>query len=83
MQYQGYAPNGNMMDPNMPYQAGASYNSFYSSPNMGMDSNNIENRLAKMERQINRLEHRISKLEANTNNTYIDDVDNTGNMYML
>ena len=48
-----------------------------------MDSNNIENRLAKMERQINRLEHRISKLEANTNNTYIDDVDNTGNMYML
>ena len=84
MSYQGYAPNGNMMDPNMPYQAGASYNSFYSGPNnMGIDTSNIENRLARMERQINRLEHRLSKLETNNTNAYIDDVDNNGNMYML
>lgn len=80
MSYQGYTPN--MMDPNMPYQAGTSYNSYYAGPNMASNGNEMENRLAKIERQIGRLEHRISKLES-TNNTYIDDIDNNGNMYML
>ena len=74
-----------MMPPTMPYQAGTSYNSYYSGPNMGMGNypNDIESRLAKMERQINRLEHRINKLENVTNNTYIDDIDSNSNMYML
>ena len=90
MSYSGYNPN--MMPTNMPYQAQTSYNSFYSGPNNiqgGMpypqypDATNIENRLAKIERQINRLEHRIGKLES-TNTTYItEDIDSSGNMYML
>mgnify|MGYP002944431912 CR=1 FL=1 len=76
-----------------PYQAQTSYNSFYSGPNNMQanmpypqqypQSDNIENRLAKIERQINRLEHRISKLES-TNTTYItEEIDTSGNMYML
>ncbi len=90
MSYSGYNPNMNMVPNNMPYQAGSSYNSFYSGPNMmnapmnqysGTD--NIESRLAKIERQINRLEHRVNKLES-TNTTYItEDIDSSGNMYML
>ena len=80
-------PNQNMIpSANIPYQASTNYNSFYSGPNVNAyidTSNNIENRLAKIERQINRLEHRISKLE-NLNTTFLDnDIDNTNNMYML
>lgn len=91
MSYSGYNPNANMM-PQAPYQAQSSYNSFYAGPNMPQTpmqypqytgSDNIENRLAKIERQINRLEHRISKLES-TNTTYItEEIDTSGNMYML
>lgn len=85
--FQGFNPNMNMMG-NVPYQASTAYNSFYAgnpSPNMmGMpNDNDLESRLAKIERQINRLDHRISKLES-TSNTLIDDYDtNTTNMYML
>ena len=94
MSYSGYNPNvPNMMPNNMPYQAQTSYNSFYSGPNnmptnipypqTYPQSDNIENRLAKIERQINRLEHRISKLES-INTTYItEEIDTSGNMYML
>lgn len=91
MSYSGYNPNTNMMQPNIPYQAGTSYNSFYAGPNMGVPQNygnidspsNIENRLAKIERQISRLDHRISKLES-TNTTFInEEIDSSGNMYML
>lgn len=94
MSYSGFNPNvaPNMMPGNMPYQAQTSYNSFYSGPNniqgnmpypQITDTNTIENRLAKIERQINRLEHRISKLEA-TNTTYItEEIDTSSNMYML
>ena len=93
--YQAYNPNMNM---NMqmqgaPFETASNY--YYQGPvpmqqaqfpnnyntlNMG---NDIESRLAKIERQINRLEHRLSKLE--TNNTILtDDYDtNTSNMYML
>ena len=70
--------------PTMPYQAGTSYNSFYTGPNMGINNHSdIETRLAKIERQINRLDHRISKLEGTTNNTYVENYDTTDNMYML
>ena len=90
MSYSGYNPNMNMVPNNMPYQAGSSYNSFYSGPNMMnapmnqySDTNSIDSRLAKIERQINRLELRVSKLES-TNTTYItEEIDSSGNMYML
>ena len=83
MYAQNYDPNMNM--PQMPYQASTAYNSFYAGPNPNMASgqtNDLESRLAKMERQINRLDHRITKLEQNS--TLIEDYDtNTTNMYML
>lgn len=89
MSYSGFVPNMNMAPNNMPYQASSSYNSYFSNPNMNMpmnqynDTNTIDSRLAKIERQINRLEHRVSKLES-TNTTYItEDIDSSGNMYML
>ena len=90
MSYSGYTPNMNMAPNNMPYQAGSSYNSFYAGPNMMNtpmnqynDTNSLDSRLAKMERQINRLEHRVSKLES-ANTTYItEEIDSSGNMYML
>ncbi len=79
--------NPGMMAPNVPYQASTNYNSFYSGPGMNNvpygDQSDIENRLAKMERQINRLEHRVSKLE-NSSISYVEnDIDSSGNMYML
>lgn len=79
--------NPGVMPQGVPYQASTNYNSFYSGPGMNAmpynDPTNIENRLAKIERQINRLEHRVNKLE-NVNTTFIDnDIDTSGNMYML
>ena len=51
----------------MPY-ANANYNPYQAQPNIGMpyvdNSDSIENRLAKIERQINRLNARINKLES-------------------
>ncbi len=86
MNYQGFNPNMNMPGVG-PYQAQTAYNSFYSGPNPNMvqynNTNDLESRLAKIERQLNRLDHRISKLET-MSNTLIDDYDtNTTNMYML
>ena len=74
----------------MPYAQGTNYNSFYQGQmpnNVGMpyvdNSDSIENRLAKLERQINRLNARVNKLES-LNTTFIDDnIDTSGNMYML
>lgn len=80
--------NPGMIPPqNIPYQASTNFNSFYTGPGANMPnydpSSNIENRLAKIERQINRLEHRINKLES-VNTTFIEnDIDSSGNMYML
>jgi len=89
MNYANFQNPGMMPQaPNVPYQASTNYNSFYSGPAGAMnapmmDQSNIENRLAKIERQINRLDHRISKLE-NLNVTYLDnDIDTSGNMYMI
>lgn len=65
--------------------------SFYAGPmqtgmmsnNMGTDfMNDIESRLAKIERQINRLDARISKLESKGVLT-TENFENTTNMYML
>ena len=73
----------------MPYSGGTNYNSFYQGqiPNVGMpyvdNTDSIENRLAKIERQINRINARINKLES-INTTFVDDtLDTSGNMYML
>lgn len=70
----------------MPY-ANANYNPYQAQPNVGMpyidNSASIENRLAKIERQINRLNARVNKLES-LNTTFIDDnIDTSGNMYMI
>ena len=70
----------------MPY-ANANYNPYQAQPNIGMpyvdNSDSIENRLAKIERQINRLNARINKLES-LNTTFLDDnIDTSGNRYML
>lgn len=70
----------------MPY-ANANYNPYQAQPNIGMpyvdNSDSIENRLAKIERQINRLNARINKLES-LNTTFLDDnIDTSGNMYMI
>ena len=70
----------------MPY-ANANYNPYQAQPNIGMpyvdNSDSRENRLAKIERQINRLNARINKLES-LNTTFLDDnIDTSGNMYML
>ena len=70
----------------MPY-ANANYNPYQAQPNVGMpyidNSDSIENRLAKIERQINRLNARVNKLES-LNTTFVDDnIDVSSNMYML
>lgn len=84
MNYSNYQ-NAMPMPQNIPYQTSTNYNSYYSGPGAMAynDNSNIENRLAKIERQINRLNARIAKLE-NLNTTFLDnDVDTNGNMYML
>ena len=50
-----------------------------------MMPNDIESRIAKIERQLNRLDYRISKLE-NTGSTITNEefeTNNNTNMYML
>lgn len=83
--FQSYNPN--MASMGAPYQAASNY--FYQGPTpnnytMNNNGNDIESRLAKIERQINRMDYRISKLENMSNVTLTDDFDNnTTNMYML
>lgn len=93
--FQSYNPNintmgagMNQMQPQMPFQSGSNY--FYQGPmpnnyNTNMNSNDIESRLAKIERQLNRMDYRLSKLENGTTNisTTEDYEINNSNMYML
>lgn len=83
MNYSNFQAQGSM-----PYN-NANYNAYYQGqmPNVGMpyvdSSDSIENRLAKIERQINRLNARVNKLES-LNTTFLDDtIDTSSNMYML
>ena len=74
--------NPNMFNQNMPM------NEPYQMNQMGYQSYNqpedVNARIAKLERQINRLEHRISVLEQNNTNYPGDDLDsNVNNMYMV
>lgn len=85
MNYSNFQAQGSIPQA-MPY-ANANYNPYQAQPNIGMpyvdNSDSIENRLAKIERQINRLNARINKLES-LNTTFLDDnIDTSGNMYML
>jgi septation ring formation regulator EzrA len=73
-----YNPNQNLMPANgsmpMPQQG-------YNMMPVGDD---IETRLAKIERQLNRIEHRVSLLEQNGTTYSTDDVDTKiNNMYMV
>ena len=80
----------NMNYSNFQAQGAMPYNNAYyqgQMSNVGMpyvdNSDSIENRLAKIERQINRLNARVNKLES-LNTTFLDDsLDSSGNMYML
>ncbi len=74
--YQNYNTMGMMPQ----YQMGANNSMMYSG-NIPYN-NDINERLAKIERQLNRLDHRLSKLETNTiSNSELE--SNTNNMYML
>lgn len=87
--YQSYNPNMAMLG-GAPYQTASNY--FYQGnaplPNnytTGNNVNDIESRLAKIERQLNRLDYRLSKLENNGNTITSDEIENINNtnMYML
>lgn len=81
----GIMPQGNI--PSMPNNQYGPYNqtsmnsSYYSGPDI-QTSNDIDNRLSKIERQINRLDNRLSKLE-NKTVTEISENNYSNNMYML
>ncbi len=66
-------PN-NMMQPAMPNVM---------PNNMQTMQEDLESRLAKMERQIARLDHRLTKLETNTTLSTNDYESNINNMYMV
>lgn len=79
-QNQSYIPNMPApMEQFGPFQAANSSSSFYSGPDIAA-SNDLENRLSKIERQINRLDERLKKLENYSNPS--NDV-NYQNMYMI
>ena len=81
-QSQSYIPN---MQPPMeqfgPFQSANTSSSFYSGPDIAT-SNDLENRLSKIERQINRLDDRLKRLE-NYSNTTTDINYQSNNMYMI
>jgi hypothetical protein len=69
--------NPNMFNQNIPMNGPMNY------PNYNVNDD-VNTRLAKLERQVNRLEHRLSVLEQNNTNYTTDDMDNNlGNMYMV
>lgn len=80
-------PNMQVQQPNMntqfgPYQQASMNSSYYSGPDIA-STNDIDNRLSKIERQINRLDNRLTKLENTTATTEIKENNYSNNMYML
>ena len=75
MNYAGFNPMVN----NNGYQMSAN-SSFYS--DMSINNMDINQRLAKLERQVNRLEHRINKLEGQKMQS-TNDYDNSNDYYMI
>lgn len=95
-QNQTYIPNGipnisNNIQSNIPpqtqfgpYTQSSMNSNYYSGPDIAT-SNDLDNRLSKIERQINRLDNRLTKLEnhySTSNPTEITE-NNYSNMYML
>ena len=91
--------NAPMQNPNMMPPQISAQSSFYAgvpnqmqNPNMNQlpytnqnyMNNDIESKIAKIERQINRIEHRLSKLETTNTSTLNTDFDsNINDMYMI
>ena len=63
-QTQSFIPDGMPMNNQPgPYTQSSMNSNYYSGPAL-TNSNDIDNRLSKIERQINRLDNRLSKLES-------------------
>lgn len=86
-------PNQSMMNqpmmnqgamPNMGAYGSTSMNSnYYAGPDIAA-SNELDNRLSKIERQINRLDNRLTKLESGLNPVAeVNENNISNNMYML
>ena len=81
---QGYFYNNQAPQmPGIPQMEASS--SFYINQNMnqGMNYNDFQTRLSRLERQVNRLESRINKLENNDVKNNIEEIENNTNMYMI
>lgn len=81
-QQQSYIPDGMPMPNQGPYTQSSMNSSYYSGPTL-TNSNDIDNRLSKIERQINRLDNRVSKLENSLSIDNTPSETNYNNMYML
>lgn len=89
-QSQSYIPNMQIPQPQMqmqpqqfgPYQSASTQSSYYAGPDIAA-TNDIDNRLAKIERQINRLDSRVTKLENAANMNIESNDPNYSNMYMI
>ena len=84
MSSQSFMPNMNYPMFNQPINAAQASQSYYSGPILNQMQNNdfdeIDNKIAKLERQINRLDARITKLE---NSSKLESIDMSSNMYMV
>ena len=80
---ESYIPNG-MPYPNQqgPYTETNMNSNYYSGPAL-TNTNDIDNRLSKIERQINRLDNRLTKLENKESISEIPSETTYNNMYML
>ena len=70
-----------------PYNNPNMMNGFMQQPNMNNamyydNTNYMENRILKLERQVKRLESRVTRLE-NLSGNSIDDFSSTNDMYMI
>ena len=82
---QAYYPTPNMMNQNMPSIASTSSQSFFQGPNVNntYQENDLDYRLAKIERQITRLDSRVSKLESGKDINMTENFNDNTNMYMV
>ena len=82
-----FYPTPNMMMNPTPSIASGSSQSFYEGPYVTNTNyneyNDLETRLAKIERQINRLDNRISKLENYNSFSQTDNMTDNTNLYMV
>lgn len=81
-QQQTYIPDGMPINQPNPITQSSMNSSYYSGPAL-TNSNDIDNRLSKIERQINRLDNRLTKLENSSNIQEQPSENIYNNMYML